>query len=91
VEQKKKKFVINLEFEVWGEALDNVVTTCPQLNLHTEDSTIQGALEKLFEGIRFAFQLVESRHELEQALDELEVQSLSIPPWAWRPADRRRS
>ena len=72
---KKKKFVINCEFEIFGERLDNVVTTCPELNIHTVDHSIQGA-------VKFFFDTAEARHELEHVIDELEKGSLEAPPWA---------
>ncbi|HLA38813.1 MAG TPA: hypothetical protein VJ417_02400 [Candidatus Glassbacteria bacterium] len=89
MEKKKRKFVINLEFEVWGDELNNVVTSCPQLNLHTEDTSIQGALEKLSEAVKLFFDQAEAHYNLAQVVEELERQDLSVPPWAWRPADRR--
>ena len=79
---KKKKFVINCEFEIFGERLDNVVTTCPELNIHTVDHSIQGAVGKLAEAVKFFFDTAEARHELEHVIDELEKGSLEAPPWA---------
>ena len=79
---KKKKFVINCEFEIFGERLDNVITSCPQLNIHTVDHSIQGATGKLAEAIKFFFDTAEARHQLEHVIDELEKGSLEVPPWA---------
>ena len=79
---KKKKFVINCEFEIFGEQMNNVVTTCPELNIHTVDHSIQGAVGKLAEAVKFFFDTAEARHELEQVIDELEKGSLETPPGA---------
>ena len=68
---KSRKFILNCEFELFGEDAGSVVTTCQQLNIHTEDVTIQGALKKLSEAIVFFFDTVESRHQLEAAVKEL--------------------
>jgi hypothetical protein len=68
---KSRKFVLNCEFELSGEKLNNVVTTCEQLNVHTEDDSIQGAMKKLAEAIVLFFDTAESRYELEASVDEL--------------------
>jgi len=68
---KSRKFVLNCEFELFGGESSSVVTTCQQLNLHTEDVTIQGAMKKLSEAIVFFFDTVESRRQLEAAVKEL--------------------
>ena len=68
---ESRKFILNCEFELFGEDSGSVVTTCQQLNLHTEDVTIQGAMKKLSEAIVFFFDTVESRYQLEAAVREL--------------------
>ena len=78
-----RNFVINCEFEVSGKNIDNVVTTCPQLNLHTEGRTIQDAMTKLSEAILFFFDTFEERGELNAAIDELmadDTDSMWIAP-----------
>jgi len=78
---QRKKIVLELEFDIFGSGLDNVVSTCAQLNLHTEDRSIQGAMEKLSEAIRIFFDTAEARHELPAVLDALESGDLEIQPW----------
>ena len=69
--RKKQKFVLNCEFELFGDNSRDVVTTCQQLNIHTEDDSIQGAMTKLAEAIVFFFDTAENRHELEKVVDQL--------------------
>ena len=78
----RKRFVLELEFELFGSELNNVVTTCAQLNLHTEDNSIQGAMDKLNEAVKIFFDTAEERMELPETLDALESGDLDIQPWA---------
>ena len=78
---KSRKFVIHCEFELFGEALNNVVTSCPQLNIHTTGDSIQTAMGNLAEAVRFFFDTAEARHEFPAVLEALERDSLEIPPW----------
>ncbi|MBW7998165.1 MAG: hypothetical protein FVQ81_16665 [Candidatus Glassbacteria bacterium] len=78
----RKKFVLELEFEIFGRELNNVVTTCAQLNLHTEDRSVQGAMDKLNEAVKIFFDTAEARHELSEVLDALESGDLNIRPWS---------
>ncbi|MFC1613968.1 hypothetical protein ACFL5K_01580 [Gemmatimonadota bacterium] len=68
---KRKKFVLNCEFELFGDNSSNVVTTCQQLNIHTEDDSIQGAMKKLTEAVVFFFDTAENRNELEAVVSQL--------------------
>ncbi|MBN2289840.1 MAG: hypothetical protein JXQ83_10950 [Candidatus Glassbacteria bacterium] len=68
---KSRKFVLNCEFELFGDEVDNVVATCEQLNVHTEDDSIQGAMKKLAKAAVFFFDTAESRYQLEEVLGEL--------------------
>ncbi len=77
----RKKIVLELEFEVFGPNLDNVVSTCAQLNLHTEDKSIQGAMDKLNEAVKIFFDTAEASHQLPQVLDALQSGDLNIKPW----------
>jgi hypothetical protein len=78
---QRKKIVLELEFEVFGPNLNNVVSTCAQLNLHTEDQSIQGAMDKLSEAVKIFFDTAEARHELPEVLDALASGNLDIRPW----------
>jgi hypothetical protein len=78
----RKRFVLELEFDVFGEQMNNVVTTCAQLNLHTEDTTIQGAMNKLNEAILIFFDTAEARMELGETIDELVKDDLDMKPWS---------
>ncbi len=79
--KNNRKFAINCEIELFGDPFHSVVTTCPELNIHTVDNSIQGAVNKLAEAINFFFDTAEARFELEPVLDELEKGSLGTPPW----------
>ncbi len=78
---KKQKFVITIEFNILGEHYDNVVTSCPELNIHTVDNSLQGATLKLAEAIRFFFDTADSRQELEEVVEELAKSGRVKPPW----------
>ena len=78
---KNRKFVIHCEFELFGEELNNVVTSCPQLNIHTTGDSIQTAMGKLAEAVKFFFDTAEARHEFPEVLEALERDRLEIPPW----------
>ena len=77
----RKKIMLELEFEIFGREMNNVVSTCAQLNLHTEDKSIQGAMDKLNEAIKIFFDTAEDRHELPAVLDALERGDTDNPPW----------
>jgi len=77
----RKKIVLEFEFEVFGPKLNNVVSTCAQLNLHTEDKSIQGAMDKLNEAVKIFFDTAEARHELPEVLEILASGNLDIRPW----------
>ena len=76
-----RKFVIQCEFELFGEELNNVVTSCPQLNIHTTGDSIQTAMSRLAEAVRLFFDTAEARHEFLPVLEALERDSLEVPPW----------
>ena len=78
----RKRFVLELEFELFGQELNNVVTTCAQLNLHTEDNSVQGAMDKLNEAVKIFFDTAEARMELAETIDALERGDLDLQPWS---------
>ena len=77
----RRMFKIDIEFEVIGErGIEQVVATCPQLNVQTNGDSIQTAARRMGEAVIFFFDTVEARHELKEVIQALMEESFPPPP-----------
>lgn len=78
---ERRMFSIDLEFEVIGErGVEQVVATCPQLNVQTSGDSIQSAARRMGEAVVFFFDTAESRHELNEIVLALSEKAYPSPP-----------